>query len=90
MTKQIKVQKTTWNDYHNGNVVKRDIEAGRLIRAACGRSRVEVACPFCGSTVVMYRWHAEKRCTSCGAMLAGCMAFKVKEEAHDTPEMADD
>lgn len=84
------MRKTTWNDYHNGNVVKRDVEVRRPIRASCGRSRVEAVCPFCGSTVVMYLWHAEKRCTSCGAMLAGAMAFKVKDEGYDKPEMDND
>ena len=74
-----KIRKTTWNDYHNGDVEKRDLEAGILIKEACGRSRIRTRCPFCKSDVEIYLWHSEKRCTTCGAMCAGAFAFKVKE-----------
>ena len=74
------MKKTTWNDYHNGNVEKRETPAGRYIAEACGRSRVETHCPFCGEEVVVFIWHPEKRCTKCGAMIAGTMSFKVREE----------
>ena len=33
-----------------------------------------------GEEVVVFIWHPEKRCAKCGAMIAGTMSFKVREE----------
>lgn len=79
MTRSGKVRKTTWNDYHAGNVECRGIVAGTLIKEAHGRWRIRAECPFCGEELEICLWHCEKRCGACGAICAGSFSFKVKE-----------
>jgi hypothetical protein len=81
-----KNRKTTWADYHNENIEKKSMEAGILIKEACGRSRIKTKCPFCNSEIEIYLWHAEKRCTVCGAMCLGHFAFRVRDDKNITGE----
>lgn len=75
---QAKLRKTTWNDFHSDRVEKRETPQGAYISEACGRSRVKTHCPFCGTDIVLYVWHPEKRCENCGAMIAGTVSFRLK------------
>ena len=80
------MRKTTWNDYHNENVEKRDLESGILIKEACGRSRIRTRCPFCNTEIEIYLWHSEKRCEICGAICAGTFAFKVLANSKESSQ----
>lgn len=73
------MKKTTWKDFHNGNIEKRELPAGYIQSEACGKSRVVTRCPFCDSRIEIYLWHSEKRCTECGAICTNLVCFKVKE-----------
>lgn len=84
------MRKTTWKDYHNGNVEKRDISCGILIKEACGRSRVKARCPFCNTEIELYLWHCEKRCETCGAICAGAFAFKALDNSKESSREAEE
>lgn len=71
--------KTTWEDYHNGNIEKRETPSGVYIAESCGRSRIKTHCPFCENEITLYVWNPRKRCEVCGAMIAGTISFKIKE-----------
>ena len=58
------MRKTTWNDYYERNVEKRDFSLIADISEECGKSRWIIECPFCGDKVTLYKWHPEKRCDS--------------------------
>ena len=74
------MRKTTWNDYYERNVEKRDFSLIADISEECGKSRWIIECPFCGDKVTLYKWHPEKRCENCGAICTNVTCFKVKDK----------
>lgn len=78
------MRKTTWEDYHNGNVEERVIAGGILIKEACGHPRVKTCCPFCNTEIELYPWYREKRCETCGAICGGVFAFKALDNSKES------
>lgn len=73
------MRKTTWKDYENGNVEKKEHEDGYVISEAEGKTRFKTRCPFCNSPIEIYLWSGQKRCEECGAICSQFVCFKVKE-----------